>query len=96
MKSSHSRVLDAPKAIIHDDPEAVSTENWENPDMVGSAASTTLIRQLGDMKASLFWLLFGLICLLFIAVTIGGAVGCSRAAGKNYHMETVTRSLSPM
>ena len=47
------------------------------------------------MKASSFWLLFGLICILVIGVTVGGAIGGSIAVSKNHHTETVTQSLMP-
>ncbi|PMD35004.1 hypothetical protein L207DRAFT_534262 [Hyaloscypha variabilis F] len=83
---------DPPEAIVHDDPEAVPTKNAatvENPAFANPA------RRLGEMKASSFWLLFGLICILVIGVTVGGAVGGSIAASKNHHTETVTQSLIP-
>ncbi|PMD20007.1 hypothetical protein NA56DRAFT_646875 [Hyaloscypha hepaticicola] len=46
------------------------------------------------MKASLFWLLLGLICAFVIAATVGGAFGGSIAASKSHHTETTTQSMS--
>jgi hypothetical protein len=37
------------------------------------------------MKASSFWLLLGLVCIIVIGVTVGGAVGGSIAANKSHH-----------
>ncbi len=39
--------------------------------------------RLGDMKASTFWLLVGLIAIIVIAVSVGGAVGGTVAARNN-------------
>jgi hypothetical protein len=75
-------------------PEAI-IPNRENSVMVGRAAFGTTIRRLGDMKVSLFWLLFCLICLLVIAVTVGGVVDGPIAAGKRYYMDIMTQSLNP-
>jgi len=46
------------------------------------------------MKASSFWILLGLICLVFIGVTVGGAVGSALAAGKNHHTGTLTEAVT--
>ena len=41
-------------------------------------------RRLGDMRASKFWIILGVICALVIGATIGGAVGGSLAAKNNH------------
>ncbi|KAG4439363.1 hypothetical protein IFR05_005175 [Cadophora sp. M221] len=41
-------------------------------------------RRLGDMSASKFWIILGVICALVIAATVGGAVGGSLAARKDH------------
>jgi hypothetical protein len=43
-------------------------------------------RRLGDMKASTFWLILGLVGALVIGATIGGAVGGSMAARNNHQV----------
>ena len=77
---------------MHDDPEALPTKN---PAALPIAAASTPIRRLGDMKASSFWLLLCLICIVVIGVTVGGAVGGSLAAGKKNPAETVTKTAVP-
>ncbi|KAE9365615.1 hypothetical protein N431DRAFT_496658 [Stipitochalara longipes BDJ] len=89
---SQTKYSDAPEAIVHDDPETVLDEN---PPETGRAASGSPIKQLGDMKASKFWLLLGLICVVVVGGTVGGAVGGSIAASKTHHAETVTQTPSP-
>jgi len=46
--------------------------------------------RLGDMKAFTFWLLLGVICVIVIGATIGGAVGGTAAVQNNNAQKTVT------
>jgi len=46
------------------------------------------------MKASTFWFLLGLISIIVIGVTIGGAVGGSIAARKYHPVETAIQAVS--
>ncbi|PMD33095.1 hypothetical protein L207DRAFT_535787 [Hyaloscypha variabilis F] len=85
---SQTKYSDGPGAIIHDDPEVVPEAS---PSTTRRAASGIPSKRLGDMKASTFWLLFCLICVVVIGVTVGGAVGGSIAANKSHHPNTVTQ-----
>ncbi|KAN0089692.1 hypothetical protein V8E51_019952 [Hyaloscypha variabilis] len=88
---SQTKYSDGPEAIIHDDPEVVPEAS---PSTTRRAASGIPSKRLGDMKASTFWLLFCLICVVVIGVTVSGAVGGSIAANKSYHPNTVTQLLT--
>ncbi|KAL2068720.1 hypothetical protein VTL71DRAFT_15058 [Oculimacula yallundae] len=87
---------DAPESIVYDQspsynsPEAVpyqehytpeKTLNDTNPKVMDVGMGTR--RRLGDMTARRFWLIFGFVCALVIAASVGGAVGGSMAVKKD-------------
>ncbi|KAH6711248.1 hypothetical protein BKA61DRAFT_579060 [Leptodontidium sp. MPI-SDFR-AT-0119] len=90
-----SHYHDAPERILHDNghnaPETVPyvgpyPPNEKPLDAVNPKIMEVGIgsrRRLGDMSASKFWIILGVICALVIAATVGGAVGGSLAARKD-------------
>ena len=68
--------------------------NTKNTVAVKSADAGVRVRRLGGMKASTFWLLLGLISIIVIDATVGGAVGGSVATRKNHPVETVAPTVS--
>jgi hypothetical protein len=74
-----------------DDPEVHFSKN---PVTIESAEAATRTGRLGDMKASSFWLLLGLISIIVIGVTVGGAVGGGVATAKNRRAATVAQAVT--
>jgi len=91
LTSVSQKYHDAPEAVPAQDPEVL---NLKRADETAIMEVKVRARRLGDMKASSFWLILGLVCILVIAVTIGGAVGGSIAARKDHQGVVVQQSFS--
>ncbi|OCL03563.1 hypothetical protein AOQ84DRAFT_392203 [Glonium stellatum] len=83
IQSHHTNNSDGAQVVSHDDPEAVPTKQAVDISVtakVGGGGSR--IDHHGNTKAS-FWLVFGLLSIVILGATVGGAVGGAAAARKS-------------